>query len=161
MSPAQKSLGLRTRAVTASSPLDRLVPIQKHVRQSAKMPAFLMIGSHLAISALRYALCASGVWSFSSIGSVPRSAKRSFTVASCRATLSALFSRLMIGCGVPFGAYRPCHTPTAKPGSPASCAVGTSASDGTRFVVETAYTLTLPALIWLVVLVVWSHIKST
>ena len=39
--------------------------------------------------------------------------------------------------------------------------VGTSGSEGTRVLVVTAYTLILAALIWLVVFVVWSHMKST
>ena len=51
--------------------------------------------------------------------------------------------------------------PTSAPVKPCSASVGTSGSDGTRLAEVTPYTFTLPPLIWPVVLVVWSHMKST
>src|SRR4029453_4958733 len=120
-----------------------------------------MIGLHLSISALRWARNAAGVARFSAIGSVPNSPKRCFTLSSFNATWRALVSLSIAGFGVAFGAYRPCQTETSKPFTPASSMVGTLGSEATRFLVVTPYTLIFSALIWLVVFVVWSHIKST
>src|SRR5512134_1305912 len=120
-----------------------------------------MMGPHLSVSDLSWVLRAWGVARSWLTGSVPSSAKRSLTFGSLRAVCSAAVSLSMTGLGVPLGAYRPCHIATSKPGSPASFMVGTSGSEGTRVLVVTAYTLILPPLIWLVVLVVWSHMKST
>src|SRR5712692_9863736 len=105
--------------------------------QSAYTPAFLRIGPHFSISALRCVRRASGVARFSATGSVPSSANRDFTLASFSATCSALTSLSITGLGVPLGAYRPCHPDTSKLGSPASFIVGTSGSDGTRVLLVT------------------------
>src|SRR6185369_14664661 len=120
-----------------------------------------MIGVQTSICDFSLLRNASGVGCSAGTDSVPSSAKRVLMLGSLSAVCSAADSLSITGFGVPFGAYSPCHAATSKPGNPDSCIVGTSGSDATRLGVVTAYTLILPALIWPVVLVVWSHMKST
>ena len=95
------------------------------------------------------------------IGSVPRSLNRVFTVGSRSASCRPETSLSTTALGVPFGAYMPCQTATSKPLRPCSSSVGMSLSEATRVLVVTPYAWILPLLICAVVLVVWSHMKST
>src|SRR2546425_2113575 len=93
----------------------------------------------------------------------PSASSRLTKSASFSATLSAALILSITALGVPLGAYRPCQMLTLKPLRPISSSVGNLASAGvlTRLDVVTAKALTLPLSIWPVVLVVWSHIRST
>src|SRR3990172_184783 len=126
MMPVQKSLGLPDAMVLLMKP-----------GQSAYTPAFLMIGPHLSISDFKWVRRASGVARSLETGSVPSSPNRWISDGSVSATWRADARASMIAFGVPLGAYSPCHTETSKFGSPASCMVGTSGSEATRFLVVT------------------------
>src|SRR5206468_3140155 len=58
--------------------------------------------------------------------------------------LSAAFKRSTTGFGVPLGTYSPCQTSTSKPLIPCSTSVGMFGSEGTRFLLVTPNTFTLP-----------------
>src|SRR6266853_3025698 len=129
--------------------------------QSAYCPAFLIIGPHFAISDWRNLCRASGLARSALTGSAPSLARLALKSRSLIASCSAAFRRSTTGFGVPLGTYSPCHTTTSKPFSPCSSRVGMLGKEGTRFLLVTPYAFTLPPWIWPVVLVVWSHMKST
>src|SRR5262245_50030540 len=94
------------------------------IDHSPLMPASLMIGHHLSISAFCKAASASGVCWFRGKTSSEKSETRARIVGCARASITAALSFVMIGLGVPFAAQSPRQLDTTKPGSPASSAVG-------------------------------------
>jgi hypothetical protein len=77
-------------------------------------------------------------------GSMPSVANRSWTSGILRILSTSACRRSTMAGGVPAGAKIACHETTSKPGTPASCMVGTSGRLGTRFAVDTASARTRP-----------------
>ena len=97
-----------------------------------------MTPSQRFTSASRCGFSASGVASASITGSVPRPLKRSTTLGSFNAALSAATSLSDTSFCRPFGAHSACHAETSKPGTAPPSSVGRSGTDGTFALVVTA-----------------------
>src|SRR6185503_15587434 len=78
-------------------------------------------------------------------GSAPLASSLSRNAGSVSALRAAAFQTSMTSFGVPFGAHRPSHAVTVKPGTAASDSVGMLGASGQRFAVVTARPLSLPS----------------
>src|SRR4051812_16114639 len=102
------------------------------------MPAFLIMRSHLSISAFNRRSSAAGVARSSSTGDMLSSAKRFASTGSLSAFCRAPTNASTIGVGVLRGVYIPYQVVTSNPGTPASAEVGRFGKVGTRFLLVIA-----------------------
>ena len=127
------------------------------------MAAAVVTGAPRLMEATTHVLWSAPLTRASETTTAPRASSRLMNSGSFSAALRAVLILSSAALGVPFGAYRPCQMDTLKPFTPASSIVGSLASAGVcrRLGVVTAKALILPASIWPVVFVVWSHMMST
>src|SRR6185503_4775730 len=118
--------------------LGRTIVCLLHVGHSALIPAALMIGHHLSISAFWNAPSASGVSCSRGKMSWLSSINRLRTVGSSRARTAASLSLATMSFGVPLGAQNACQNEKWNPGNPASSVVGISGAVASRCLAVTA-----------------------